>query len=51
MLKWKIGDTTITQVLEICDGSGSLPLLPDAPQGREKKEGEGRPMPFVVSAK
>ncbi|MEC9247539.1 MAG: MBL fold metallo-hydrolase [Pseudomonadota bacterium] len=30
MLKWKIGDTTITQVLEICDGSGSLPLLPDA---------------------
>ena len=30
MLKWKIGDTTITQVLEITDGSGSLPLLPDA---------------------
>ena len=38
MLKWKIGDTTITQVLEITDGSGSLPLLPDAtPEAQKNK--------------
>ena len=30
MLKWKIGDTTITQLIEITDGSGELEVLPDA---------------------
>lgn len=30
MLQWKIGDTTITQLVEMTDGSGSLPVLPDA---------------------
>jgi hypothetical protein len=30
MLQWKIGDVTVTQLIEMTDGSGSLPLLPDA---------------------
>lgn len=30
MLQWKIGDTTITQLIEMTDGSGSLPVLPEA---------------------
>lgn len=30
MLQWKIGDTTITQLLELSDSSGSIPVLPDA---------------------
>ncbi|MGB1879730.1 MAG: MBL fold metallo-hydrolase [Gammaproteobacteria bacterium] len=30
MLQWKIGDTTITQLLEMSDSSGSIPVLPDA---------------------
>lgn len=30
MLKWTIGDTTITQLIEMTDGSGTLPVLPDA---------------------
>lgn len=30
MLKWKFGDTTITQLIELKDDSGSVPVLPDA---------------------
>ncbi len=30
MLKWKIGDITITQLIEITDTSGELQVLPDA---------------------
>lgn len=30
MLQWQIGDTKITQLLEINDSSGSVPILPDA---------------------
>ena len=30
MLKWKIGATTITQLVEIRDDSGAVPVLPDA---------------------
>lgn len=30
MLKWKIGDTTITQLLELSDDSGAVPVLPVA---------------------
>ena len=30
MLKWKIGDTTITQLIELKDDTGSIPVLPDA---------------------
>ena len=30
MLKWKVGDVTITQLVEITDASGSVPVLPDA---------------------
>lgn len=30
MLQWKIGDVTITQLIEITDASGSVPILPDA---------------------
>ncbi len=30
MLKWKIGDTTITQLLEMSDDTGGVPVLPDA---------------------
>ena len=30
MLKWKIGDTTITQLIEITDGSGALEVIPQA---------------------
>ena len=30
MLQWKIGDVTVTQLIEITDGSGSVPILPDA---------------------
>ena len=28
MLKWKIGDVTVTQLIEITDGSGAIPVLP-----------------------
>ena len=27
MLKWKFGDTTITQLIELKDDSGSVPVL------------------------
>ena len=30
MLKWQIGDTKITQLLEISDGSGALDIIPAA---------------------
>jgi glyoxylase-like metal-dependent hydrolase (beta-lactamase superfamily II) len=30
MLQWKIGDTTITQLIEITDSSGAVPVLPVA---------------------
>jgi len=30
MLQWKIGDVTVTQLIEMTDGSGSVPILPDA---------------------
>ena len=30
MLKWKFGDTTITQLLELKDDTGSVPVLPEA---------------------
>jgi glyoxylase-like metal-dependent hydrolase (beta-lactamase superfamily II) len=30
MLKWKLGDTTITQLIELKDDSGSLPVVPEA---------------------
>lgn len=30
MLKWKFGDTTITQLIELKDDSGALPVVPDA---------------------
>ncbi|MCB1750066.1 MAG: MBL fold metallo-hydrolase [Gammaproteobacteria bacterium] len=30
MLKWKIGDVTISQLIEITDGSGKVKVLPDA---------------------
>jgi glyoxylase-like metal-dependent hydrolase (beta-lactamase superfamily II) len=30
MLKWKFGDTTITQLIELVDNTGSIPVLPDA---------------------
>jgi glyoxylase-like metal-dependent hydrolase (beta-lactamase superfamily II) len=30
MLKWQIGDATITQLIEMTDGSGTLEVLPDA---------------------
>jgi glyoxylase-like metal-dependent hydrolase (beta-lactamase superfamily II) len=30
MLQWKIGDITITQLIEMTDGSGALQVLPDA---------------------
>ena len=30
MLRWKIGDITISQLIEITDGSGKLQVLPDA---------------------
>ncbi|MCB1746442.1 MAG: MBL fold metallo-hydrolase [Gammaproteobacteria bacterium] len=30
MLKWKIGDVTISQLVEITDGSGKVKVLPDA---------------------
>lgn len=30
MLKWQIGDVTITQLVEITDGSGKVKVLPDA---------------------
>ena len=30
MLKWKFGDTTITQLIELKDDTGAIPVLPDA---------------------